>query len=125
MLLTPKTPDVCPVQGMLFHERNGLIHSGDQVRPNLGAIEDVAPVDALEPSHLDPRVGEALFPPLTKQTQPANSRDAPALMARHESKRLQIRPAKAPNGFERLGSRSEVDRFRVQIPNRLLIVGFA
>jgi hypothetical protein len=46
-------------------------------------------------------------------------------MARHESKRLQIRPAKAPNGLERLGSRSEVDRFRVEIRNRLLIVGFA
>jgi hypothetical protein len=52
---------------------------------DLGAIEDVTPVDASEPSDLDPGVWEVLFPPPTEQQQ-----------------RLQISSAKAPNRRERL-----------------------
>lgn len=88
-------------------------------------IEDAAPVNPLKPSNLDPGVGVAAFSLATKQQQPSYGGDAPALMARHQAKRLQIGPPKAPKRCERLGSRSEVDRFRVEIRNWLLIVGFA
>jgi hypothetical protein len=43
------------------------------------AIEDAAPVNALESSDLDPRIGIVFFPLLAEQQEPADRRDSPAL----------------------------------------------
>jgi hypothetical protein len=87
MLFATKASDVGSVQGMFLYERNGFVHSGDEVRTDLGTIDDVASVDTLEPSDLYPRVRKPLFPLPTEQQQSAHCGDASALMARHESKR--------------------------------------
>jgi hypothetical protein len=58
ILLPTKTPNLSAVQRVLLDERIGLGNGADEVCPNLGAIEDTAPVDALKSPGLDPLSGD-------------------------------------------------------------------
>jgi hypothetical protein len=58
-----------------------------------------------------------------EQQHPTDRGHRPSLMDGDQPQRLEIRSAQLSNRRERLGSRCEVDRFRVQLGHRLLVVG--
>jgi hypothetical protein len=87
---------------VFLDERYGLVNGADEVRPDLGAIEDATPVGTLESPDLDPRIGEMFLPLPAEEQQPADRRDTPILMAGHEAQRLQISPTEFSKGREEL-----------------------
>ena len=62
---------------------------------------------------------------LAKKKHAANRRHISALMSCYQPEGLQIGPPKTSNWCERLGSGSEVQRFRVQSRHRLLVIRFS
>lgn len=61
---------------------------------------------------------------LSEQKHPAHGRHLPALVGRNQAQSLQVSAGELADGCERLGSRSEVQGFRVEVRHRLLIEGF-
>ncbi len=110
---------------MLANEFEGRVDGRRQRKANLHPVDDDAFVAPVEPPRLDPGIGKMAFAVLAEQQDAADRRDCSPLMACHKTKRLEIVPAQAAGRCERLGSSSEVQRFRVEIRHRLLVVGLA
>jgi hypothetical protein len=79
----------------------------------------------MEAAGLDPRIGEVALAVLAEKDHSADGRDLAALVVREESQRRQIAADELTVGCERLGSRSEVEGFRVEPRHRLLVEALA
>ena len=108
---------------MLLNERDGLFDGANGEPADLGAIEDPALVGAGETSGLNPGVRKVPLAIDAEQQNTADGRHLAALVVGEQAERLEVALAERTNRGERLGSGSEVERFRVEIRHRLLVEG--
>ena len=110
---------------MFLDEGDRLLNRAYGRGADLGAIDDAALVGAGEAASLNPCVREVPFALRAEENHPAHGRDLPALVVGEESQRLQVAPCELAKGCERLGSGSEVEGFRVEPRQGLLVESLA
>lgn len=103
--------------------RTGLLYGRGEVAADLHGVQDAGAVAAAEASGLDVRVREQALALPPEEEDPTGGRSEASLMLHHQAEDSQVAPCQAANGSEELGSRSEVERFRVQVNQRLLVKG--
>jgi hypothetical protein len=109
---------------MLLHERDCLIGGLWQVGPNLDRVQDSHPFLPREATSLQPRVRKAVKPILSEKEKSAHGWNLMSLVFGSDSKVAKCRWRQFPDRCKQLGSSSEVERFRVQIRNGLLVKRF-
>jgi hypothetical protein len=112
------------MEGVLLDESDRVLDRAHRQRANLRAVRDPASVAAGEAADLDPGVRKVALPVASEEQDPAHRGYPAPLVAGHEAQGLEVSLGELAQARERLGSRSEVQRFRVEARHRLLIVGF-
>ena len=124
-------PDLGPLHGsndglaghMFLQEGDHFFGRTGKIRAYLGGIHDPAPVITGESAGLYPCVWIAVQPVGAKEKNAADGRHNPSLVRRHQPQSLQFMPSQFADRSKVLGSSSEVDGFRVQFRDRLLVQG--
>jgi len=78
-------------------------------------VGDAALVRTPEPAGLDPGVGEVALAIAAEQEDATDGGHLASLVIRHEAESLEIAAGDPADGRERLGSGSEIQRFRVEV----------
>lgn len=110
---------------MLLHKGNDLFHGSCRIASYGATVGDVGLVVSTKTPSLNPGIGEIPFSPFAEKHHPADSGHRTPLMLDDQPQRLQVASREHAHRRKRLGSSSEVQRFRVEIRHRLLIIGFA
>ena len=95
------------------------------MRTKLDVVEDRALIRPFESPGLNPCIGKPSLAFVAEEKQSAVRGHLPPLIVRSESKYRQVATMQSANWRERLGSHSEVERFRVDVEHWLLVEGFA
>jgi hypothetical protein len=109
---------------MLLRERDCLIGGLRQVAPDFAQVQDPRPVLPGEMTGLQPRVRKAVKSVPTEKEKSADGRNLAPLMFGSDSKVAKCRWRQFPDGCKQLGSSSEVEPFRVQFRDGLLVKRF-
>ena len=106
---------------MLLHKGNRFLHGLHREGVDLDPIQDAALVAAGEAPGLDPGIGKVPRSVMAEEDHAAHGRHLLPLVVAHEPQGLQIAAAKGAERCERLGSRSEVEGFRAEPRQELLV----
>jgi len=107
--------------GMLLHEGNRFLHGLHGEGVDLDPIQDAALIAAGEAAGLDPGIGKVPRPVMAEEDHAAHGRHRLPLVAAHEPQGLQIAVVECTQRCKRLGSRSEVEVFRAEPRQGLLV----
>jgi hypothetical protein len=106
---------------MLLHKGNRFFHGLHGEGVDLNPIQNAALIAAGEAPGLDPGIGKVPRSVMAEEDHAAHGRHLLPLVVAHEPQGLQIAAAKGAERCERLGSRSEVDGFRAEPRQELLV----
>jgi hypothetical protein len=108
-----------------FNEFKDIFHQLWQAAYNLSRVDYVTFIDAPEAAGSNIRVGKCRSAVASEKKKSANRWDFKILMNSSNLQGFEITPPQFADGSETLGSRSEVDCFRVLSRQRLFIKGTA
>ena len=106
---------------VLVDKCNRLFRGARQERPNLRRVIEARSIDSRKAAGLDPGIWEPGEPVLAEKEQPSDSWRLTPLMFGGETKGAPCLGGQLSVRREELGSSSEVDGFRLQVRNRLLV----
>ena len=107
--------------GMLLHKGNRFLQGLHREGVDLDPIQDAILVAAGEAPGLDPGVGKVPRAVMAEEDLAAHGRNRLPLVVTHKPQSLQIAAAEGAERCERLGSRSEVEGFRAEPRQELLV----
>jgi hypothetical protein len=121
---TVRSRDHCFAAQMLLHERDCLVGDLWQVGPSFARVQDPHSVPPCEATRLQPRIWEAVKSVPSEKEKSADGRNLASVVFGSDSQVAKSGWRQFPDRCKQLGSSSEVERFRVQIRDGLLVKRF-